>query len=48
MLRRQGRLDQVYENGRYEDLDYAGDVDPPLDAAEAAWTEPRLNSHGRR
>ena len=47
-LRLQPLVDQAYENGRYEDLDYAAPLNPPLDDDESAWTEQRLRSLGKR
>lgn len=47
LLRLQPLVDQAYENGRYDDLDYAKPLDPPLDADESAWFEQRLKTLGR-
>lgn len=41
-------IDRCYQNGRYEGLDYSAELDPPLDAADAAWTDALLRSQGRR
>ena len=47
ILRLQPLIEQAYENGRYGDLDYTRQLDPPLDADEAAWAAQRLESQGR-
>ena len=44
LLRLQPLVDQAYENGRYDDLDYAEPLAPPLDADESAWFQQRLQS----
>jgi hypothetical protein len=33
-------------NGRYDDLDYRSDLNPPLDPANAAWAHELLVSKG--
>lgn len=40
-------VDQAYENGRYEDLEYTEPLSPPLDADESAWFQQRLQSFGK-
>lgn len=35
----QGLVDQVYEDGRYDDIDYASPLDPPLAPADADWAK---------
>ncbi|TVS10458.1 MAG: DUF4058 family protein [Planctomycetaceae bacterium] len=47
LLRLQSLVDQAYENGRYDDLEYAEPLAPPLDADESAWFQQRLQSLGR-
>jgi len=44
----QALVDLCYQNGRYEDLDYQVELDPPLDASDAAWAEELLHSKGLR
>lgn len=41
-------IEQCYENGRYDDLDYRREPDPPLDPADAAWADELLRKAGRR
>ena len=48
LLRLQPLVEQAYQNGRYEDLDYRAALDPPLNADDAAWTEQWLRSQGKR
>ena len=38
----QSILDQAYRNGRYDDLDYARQLDPPLALEDAQWLETLL------
>jgi hypothetical protein len=48
-LELQTLIDQCYRNGRYEeDIDYRGDPEPPLDAADAQWADELLRKQGRR
>ena len=47
-LELQTLIDQCYRNGRYDDLNYRIDPDPPLDAADAAWSDQLLRTKGRR
>lgn len=35
----QALIDQCYQKGRYDDLDYAAAPNPPLDSADAAWAD---------
>jgi hypothetical protein len=35
----QALVDQVYEDGRYDDIDYARRLEPPLSAEDAAWAK---------
>jgi hypothetical protein len=44
----QAILDAAYDNGRYDDLDYRSDPDPPLPPEDAAWADARLREAGRR
>ncbi len=44
----QALLDQAYSSGRYDDIDYRVDPDPPLPAEDAAWTAELLQAAGRR
>lgn len=44
LLDMQALIDQCYEEGRYDTLDYTVPPDPPLEAAEAAWAEELLKS----
>ena len=37
-------LDQAYRNGRYDDLDYIRDPDPPLTGEDAVWAAQILKS----
>jgi len=44
----QALVDQCYRNGRYDDLDYKAEPNPPLDPPDAAWAEQLLKSKGLR
>jgi hypothetical protein len=44
----QALAEQVYETGRYDDLDYGAELDPPLAGEDAAWAETLLKATGRR
>lgn len=44
----QSLVDQAYAAGRYDDLDYASELDLPLSREDAAWAESLLNELGRR
>jgi hypothetical protein len=44
----QAIVDQCYKNGGYDDIDYAGEPDPPLSADDAAWADVLLKEHGER
>ena len=44
----QALLDQCYENGGYDDVDYTRAPDPPLPAAAARWAAQLLRRAGRR
>ncbi len=41
-------IDQVYSNGRYDDLDYSVAPDPPLAPDDAAWADALLRAAGHR
>jgi len=43
----QSLLDQAYEAGRYDTLNYARELDPPLPAAEAAWATEVLKERAK-
>ena len=44
----QSLVDRCYANGRYDDLDYRAEPNPPLSAEEAAWTNEMLRGKGLR
>lgn len=44
----QALIDRCYENGRYDDLDYTREPDPPLDPPDAEWAEALLRGKGLR
>lgn len=45
----QALIGTVYADGRYEEtLDYSREVDPPLEAGDAAWVDELLHAAGRR
>jgi hypothetical protein len=44
----QALIDQCYENGGYDTIDYRQPVQPPLDPADLAWTEEWLRGKGMR
>jgi hypothetical protein len=49
MLELQPLLDRAYDNGRYaRRIDYHRDVEPPLDAEDAAWTDQLLHIAQKR
>ncbi len=41
-------LEQCYRNGGYDDIDYHGEPDPPLSAADAAWADALREEAGKR
>ena len=41
-------VEQVYQNGRYDDLGYGSELDPPPAGEDAAWVEALLKTAGRR
>lgn len=48
LLHLQPLVDQCYENGRYQTLDYRQPPDPPLAGDDAAWAERVLHDAGKR
>ena len=44
----QSLVDRCYANGRYDDLDYRAEPNPPLEAEDAAWTDAMLRVKGLR
>lgn len=47
-LNLQSLIDRCYHHGRYDDIDYRVDPQPPLEPAEAAWANDWLAAQGRR
>jgi hypothetical protein len=47
-LELQALVTQCYRNGRYEDIDYRADPQPPLPPDDAAWADELLKSKGLR
>lgn len=47
-LNLQAVLDQCYRNGRYDDIDYRSEPDPPLSPEDASWADALLRELGRR
>ena len=41
-------LEQCYAGGRYDDLDYTTEPDPPLEPPDAAWADALLREKGLR
>ncbi len=41
-------IDQCYENGGYDTIDYRQPVQPPLDPADLAWADEWLQGKGMR
>lgn len=41
-------IERCYENGRYDDIDYSVDPEPPLDPDHAAWADDLLRQAGKR
>ncbi|MBA3316173.1 MAG: DUF4058 family protein [Planctomycetota bacterium] len=48
VLELQPLIDQCYARGRYDRINYAEDLDPPLSAEDAAWMGERLRAAGVR
>jgi Protein of unknown function (DUF4058) len=44
----QALVEQIYETGRYDDLEYEAELDPPLAGEDAAWADALLKAAGRR
>jgi hypothetical protein len=44
----QALIDQAYRMGRYDDIDYRKEPEPPLTAEEAVWADGVLKGKGRR
>jgi hypothetical protein len=44
----QSLIDQCYENGGYDTIDYRQPAQPPLDPADLAWAEEWLRGKGMR
>ncbi len=47
-LNLQALIEQCYENGRYDDLDYSREPEPPLDPEDAVWADALLHDQGKR
>lgn len=41
-------IDDAYASGRYDDIDYTQDPDPPLAGDDAAWADQLLRQQGKR
>jgi hypothetical protein len=48
LLHLQPLIDECYENGRYQTLDYRQPLDPPLSGNAAAWADRLLQDAGKR
>ena len=44
----QAVLDRCYEEGRYDDIDYREEPEPPLGSDDTRWAEALLREQGRR
>jgi hypothetical protein len=44
----QSVIEQCYENGAYDDIDYSAEPEPPLALADATWADELLRSKGMR
>lgn len=44
----QSLIDQCYVNGRYDSIDYSVALEPPFEAADAAWVNELLKAAARR
>lgn len=44
----QALIDRCYKNGRYDDIDYKADPEPPLSKEDALWMDSRLKEKGVR
>jgi hypothetical protein len=47
-LNLQSLIDRCYYHGRYEDLNYTAEPNPPLDPEDAAWSNELLCKQGLR
>jgi hypothetical protein len=47
-LNLQSLIDQSYQNGRYDSLDYQEEADPPLEGHDAEWADAILRAAGKR
>jgi hypothetical protein len=41
-------IERCYENGRYDDIDYTVDLEPPLEPEDALWADELLRKNGKR
>jgi hypothetical protein len=48
VLNLQTLIERCYVNGRYDDIDYSREPDPPLSPDDAAWARQRLIATGKR
>jgi hypothetical protein len=48
VLELQPLIEQVYRNGRYDDIDYRAPAQPPLEGEDAAWANALLRERGLR
>jgi hypothetical protein len=48
VLELQRLIDDCYQDGRYDRIDYQVDPQPPFDAQHTAWIDTRLREQGRR
>ena len=48
LLALQPLVERAYSNGRYDDIDYRSEAEPPLDGAASAWAGALLRSKGLR
>jgi hypothetical protein len=48
LINLQAILDQCYRNGGYDDIDYRGEPEPALSAADRDWADQLLRGQGRR
>jgi hypothetical protein len=47
-LNLQALIEQCYQYGRYDDIDYLADADPPLEGHDAEWADELLRAAGKR
>ncbi|MBI2805399.1 MAG: DUF4058 family protein [Planctomycetes bacterium] len=47
-LNLQTLIEQCYQNGRYDTLDYQTEPDPPLEGSDAEWADELLRAAGKR